>query len=405
MNRLLMLFIISVLFFGFYCEATRSSGSTTTAASASFSDVSAAVAVARAGDTVIVPAGSATWSGYLNITKGISIIGAGIGNTIITAASTHIFRFSPDALTRTNQDLFRISGFTFRGSPTDLILLEESNSETVPIRNVRIDHNRWENSGGYPIYIDGNFWGVIDSNQFAGANFFMVLGNQAASWDQFYPANYGTADNLYFEDNTFSGSHVIGIQSGQGGRWAFRYNTLTSTLLDSPMFDQHGNQPGGIYALMLCEIYENAWTGTTQYSRWDYQRGGKLLMYNNTGSGSMGNPSITVNDDVDSSAVPIQWPYDSYFFNNLWNGSRVNATEGVDVGNHIEENREFWNQTNSFNGTAGIGVGLLANRPATCTTGVAYWATDTKTLYKATAPNTWTPCYTPYAYPHPLRVG
>jgi len=171
------------------------------------------------------------------------------------------------------------------------------------------------------------------------------------------------------------------------------------------MFDQHGNQPGGIYALMLCEIYENAWTGTTQYSRWDYQRGGKLLMYNNTGSGSMGNPSITVNDDVDSSAVPIQWPYDSYFFNNLWNGSRVNATEGVDVGNHIEENREFWNQTNSFNGTAGIGVGLLANRPATCTTGVAYWATDTKTLYKATAPNTWTPCYTPYAYPHPLRVG
>jgi len=168
------------------------------------------------------------------------------------------------------------------------------------------------------------------------------------------------------------------------------------------MFDQHGNQPNGIYSLMLCEIYENEWTGTTQYSRWDYQRGGMLLMYNNSGAGSMGTPTITVNDDVDSTEW-IQWPHGDYFFNNVWNGTRVNATEGVDIGNRIEENREFWNQANNFNGTAGIGVGLLANRPTTCMAGVAYWATDTKTLYKATAPNNWTPYYSPYTYPHPLR--
>jgi len=375
-----------------------------TAASASFVDVSAAVSAARAGDTVLVPAGSAIWSGYLNVTKGISIIGAGIANTIITAGSTHIFRFSPEALTRTNQDLFRISGFTFRGNPTYVIELAESNSETIPIRNVRIDHNRWENSGGSPLYIDGNFWGVIDGNQFAGRLNFTILGNQQASWNQFYPVTYGTADNLYFEDNTFEGSSEFGINSGHGGRWAFRHNTSTASNMANPLFDQHGNQAGGIYALMVCEIYENTFSGfTTGVARWNYQRGGKLLMYNNTGTSSTGIPNITVNDDVDSSAPPIQWPHDSYFFNNLWNGSRVNATEGADVGNRIEENREFWNQVNNFNGTVGIGVGLLANRPTTCTTGVAYWATDTKTLYEATAPNTWTPNYIPYTYPHPLR--
>ena len=46
-------------------------------------------------------------------------------------------------------------------------------------------------------------------------------------------------------------------------------------------------------------------------------------------------------------------------------------------------------------------VGLLADRPATCTTGVGYWATDTETLYTATSTNTWGTYYTPYTYPHP----
>src|SRR5262249_33538286 len=29
-----------------------------------------------------------------------------------------------------------------------------------------------------------------------------------------------------------------------------------------------------------------------------------------------------------------------------------------------------------FNGTSGVGVGVIGNRPTTCTTGVFYWATD-----------------------------
>ena len=70
----------------------------------------------------------------------------------------------------------------------------------------------------------------------------------------------------------------------------------------------------------------------------------------------------------------------------------------------------------SGNYTCGVGFGSLADRPTTCTIGVAYWATDQGSwnqsgsgsqgqLFKCTAANTWTLGYTPYAYPHPLVSG
>jgi hypothetical protein len=79
-------------------------------------------------------------------------------------------------------------------------------------------------------------------------------------------------------------------------------------------------------------------------------------------------------------------------------------------------------QTSPFNGTSGTGHGTLANRPATCTTGVGYFATDQGNwntsginfpgqsfsqgqLFVCAAPNTWALHYTPYTYPHPLITG
>ena len=102
-----------------------------------------------------------------------------------------------------------------------------------------------------------------------------------------------------------------------------------------------------------------------------------------------------------------------YAFENRTNGSLTNAISNYVT---IQENRDYYNQTAAFDGTVGIGVRLLANRPSTCTPGVAYWATDQGEwnsthdgadgqLYVCTAPNTWTLNYTPYIYPHPLVSG
>ncbi len=73
--------------------------------------------------------------------------------------------------------------------------------------------------------------------------------------------------------------------------------------------------------------------------------------------------------------------------------------------------------TSPFNGTSGVGFGTLADRPASCTPYVGYFATDQGSwntsgnsfgqgeLFVCTAVNTWSLHYTPYAYPHPLISG
>ena len=73
--------------------------------------------------------------------------------------------------------------------------------------------------------------------------------------------------------------------------------------------------------------------------------------------------------------------------------------------------------TSPFNGTSGTGHGTLAFRPASCTTGVGYFATDQGNwnqsgnsfgqgqLFTCASTNNWALAYTPYSYPHPLIAG
>jgi hypothetical protein len=92
------------------------------------------------------------------------------------------------------------------------------------------------------------------------------------------------------------------------------------------------------------------------------------------------------------------------------------ATDCTNQSKQIVQNQNYFIYAASFNGTSGVGEGTLANRPATCTIGTGYWATDQGEwnsknsgndgqLYQCTTANTWSLYYTPYTYPHLLQTG
>jgi hypothetical protein len=112
-------------------------------------------------------------------------------------------------------------------------------------------------------------------------------------------------------------------------------------------------------------------------------------------------PVASVNESLD----PIYEWEDTIVSGSVFHGAIGSSTQ------RLIANRDFYNEsisqtaqtspTSPFDGTSGTGHGTLANRPTTCTPQVAYWATDTQTLYQCMAVNTWSSYYTPYQYPYP----
>ena len=401
------------------------------AASPSYADVVLAISTANSGDTVLIPPGKATWNQQLVLSKGIKIIGAGVGQTVITSgynAPTPNSTSSRNALIYYRPDIpsdaekFRLSGFTF-DLDNRCGLIHIINRSATAIRYNRIDNNQINNTIGYrTIYIFGTIYGVIDSNTMDNVG--SVLGSygvNTTSWINL-TFEFGTGDNLFFEDNVITGLQSTPHSGGAGGRYCVRHNTYTSpkTAGIYPWFDMHGNQDGGNLATMGAEIYENTLIMTDPghgVGIFD-QRGGKALIYNNNAI-TTGSVSAKCREEyLDSGMPPANNPIsgqpqhvsDSYYWGNRKNGTILVSTyisKTIDYGGSLglvpQENREFWDENMAFDGTKDMGVGLLSNRPIYCYKGVAYWATDTMVLYRCTSGNTWKEFYAPYAYPHPLR--
>jgi hypothetical protein len=111
-----------------------------------------------------------------------------------------------------------------------------------------------------------------------------------------------------------------------------------------------------------------------------------------------------------TAAWPNQVLTPSLYWNNTYNGA---PTVPVENPPQTVLDREFHTDTT-------ISRGTIAARPATCTTGTLYWATDQGSwntvgasgkLYRCTAPNTWTAWYgsnnatgEPLTYPHPVTL-
>lgn len=307
------------------------------------------------------------------------------------------------------------------------------------------DHNRLQD--GIAIHTNGTnevdlsepvmneLWAVEpvlgDSDQvvYVEANYFVVQAGDAMI--NFADGNYGARSVLRY--NTMDGPSIAGFEfhSPQGAnrgyqRWEAYENHFidlddSDTCFWGPLFIRGGtgvafnnNTSGSISGCNWQYVFDNVRSadddpiatldvcdGTSAPSGVDQNTGGQSGWHCRDQVGI--SHDLTLWDSVSPFGAWNQNVKPAYVWNNqitnsvvAWNVSDLDRNE-----THIQANRDFYDTDATFDGTTGVGSGVVASRPSTCTAGVGYFATDEEKLYKCTATDTWALYFTPYEYPHP----
>jgi hypothetical protein len=415
-----LLLILIILFFGIFGLAQSLQAATINSASCGQNDVQTAVNSASDGDTVMIPAGECSWitptsqtPSVLVHNKGITIQGAGIGQTVIHDETDLSWNETPFRIDITSGKPFRITGLTIIGQGVSTYDSFAVISLYGSGNHFRVDHIRFDDIAGRSISISGKIYGLIDHCEFIqpngqGVHISDDRGSPQGStaWEE--PMSYGTADAVFIEDSLFQwGSGADGTTDcGNGGRYVFRHNTVSGI-----MAGNHGMESKP-RSCMQMEIYDNTFLPSSHNVYVAiHSRGGSAVIFNNTITGnyqldigitnyrsccyagaactpSPDPPYGTCNGDdpLDGNTPPKStykgWPckdqigrgtsqasHPLYVWNNTKNGSAADVTVynnwagciDPQPSDHIKENRDYF--------------------------------------------MTPKPDYTPYTYPHPLTTG
>jgi hypothetical protein len=435
--------------------ACTCSGTECVATGLTKADFDQCTAMASPGATVRFPAGQATWTSSVVVTKKLKLVGAGAGQSVITFGSG----IGNPALNlgTTNSS---VSGFTFQsGAASDQFVGARGSDGTGRIYLNEFINTAQANrrciyfSGGtgvpHPTYL-------VDQNSFMNCRVSVVsdLGSEFGEREWVADRPWGKYEHVvYVEANSFVYTSSLGnfAEVDYGGMMVVRFNTVSNTAAEV-----HGTGGGADRSGRWMEVYGNAFSGALrEYGLW--WRGGSGLGFSNTfsadfstpilfdvstdRSGTVGMPdgtkSIDGNRGSGATYPAAGWPaldqpgYGKYFgafggrypgmtsepiplFLNRQSGSIAPIATTNGAGKWIADCREIQQEGASFNGTCGTGVGPVSQRPFTCQPGVYYWAVDEGDwnrqqagpdgrLYKCTSSNQWTLHYTPFDYPHPLR--
>lgn len=419
--------LISVLLATSFSEAA-----TLTATDCSSSAVQTAINAAYSGDTVVIPAGSCTWSTEVTTNKPLTLTGAGTSNTTGTVLQmatgiSNGWGSSPGLLISSGTGPVTVSNMRMTSvaasTPCSSGLIQITGTLTnFRITNVYFDWRSatysscasqgWHDDAA--IFVNGTGHGVIDHCTFAPSvaetykSCVMVYGDSDTK-AYARPSALGTANSVYVEGNTFSVSAEEGWTHAcwgqQGGSWVVRFNNITNYEVD-----MHGRcswQGGREF-----EYYRNTVTASSKWGDGVTElRGGSGMVFDNTITTTDGYTLPLLEwyiyeiceDSCDPSFGGSCWctSYPCtfqlgrgqnnvlqpvYYWNNMGNGSPTYPTENAGCttavcgsaspSTYYMANRDYYYQGTSFNGSTGVGRGTLSNRPAACTAGVGYWAID-----------------------------
>jgi hypothetical protein len=255
--KLLVLFVLAG-------SGGAADAATLNASSCDLGHVSSVVGSAMDGDTVVIPAGTCSWAGPLNISnKSITLRGQGIGSTVIVSTNAT----DPNLLNWATKPsgVSKVSDLTFdSGSPTVngylSMVVVGGNTSSFVMQNVRLIQRRQRaiTFHGYvrgvmsrvvvdtytfsvPIHISHENWGGVGDH---GDN----------SWAQ--DSTMGTAEALYVEDSTITcyiGFYCPATDADAGPRYVFRFNSVTN----AQSFHHGLDTPGRPRGARQWEYYSN----------------------------------------------------------------------------------------------------------------------------------------------------
>jgi hypothetical protein len=407
------------------CSGSGSSWSCT--AGSSPAQIQSAVDSASDGATITLANGSYNLGSAISFDNrnGISVVCATVGGCTVAVSNNNVFTNDFCASSRPN--LFRISGFNFTGSVGTAAIWMYCNQD---LQQVRIDHNDFSIAGSQIAVLfgetssAGRVFGVVDHNNCHGANNFMCMKNISGN-DSWFSGAQGSANSLFFEDNTcnFTTNSDLGtgcLDVWRGNSTVARFNTITRSRIVNHSYCHSGPYNSEVYGNKIndpnptadnyrnihfqgageeiafgntVELEPNGNTIVVQHFRGDSStatsEGSCVNQCNGTVTGTGADPDHA-NDlnRAGQSGYPC-WHQPGrdkngvlkplYIFMNH-NAAGTKADLVLNSGNlapsQVAANRDYYNavsasaQTSSsspFNGTTGVGFGTLANRPTTCT--------------------------------------
>ena len=411
------------------------------ATTCSQADVQAAIDSSRNGNTVLIPPGNCVWGDWVNgsnavvVAKAIKLVGSGQNLTFInisTSAPTYnngVVQIYAAAV---------VAGFTINqsganGSTTSAF----SGGGVNGWRITNVTYNNPNNNAGYFVY--AGTYGVIDSNLInagGGSDELIFSRGPVDSWQT--PNSIGGADNLFIEDNVFNNPGYVS-DCNSNSRCVIRFNTITGSM----KIDGHGkasnSPPRGVRHM---EVYDNVWTndtnaaieirggggrvfGNTAYiSSWffltDYAASAAWPNFNNTIQTPADYPiddqiGVGMDPKVGGSEPMYLWS-NRKNVNQLWDIGLSYTVPYSTMSQIIATDRDYFNESTTFNGSTGVGVGTLAqmNAITPTTNGVGFWVTNQGKwnlksygydgeLYVWNG-SSWNLNYVPYPYPNPLRL-
>jgi hypothetical protein len=289
MFKKIMLFVLINIFFSFYAG---------TACAMTSAELQTAINNCPDGGIVNVPAGSHTWSSMVTISgKTITLRGAGIGNTIISDATASSATVPLIKMT-TNS---RITGFTFLNPNNGGVAWVTGTYPNFP-NAFRIDNCYFNVTTGSKVVcveVEPGAYGVVDHCTFYDAsvrNVGQITSSPTGTVGQAQwaaPLNLGTAEAFYVEDCTFTSTEKDrnAMDSRQGAKWVFRYNTIHNFYLEA-----HSGFFAGTRGTRSWEVYKNTFTGNLNTYVLASLRSGTGVVWGNTSTGTRGAHVFQIDD-------------------------------------------------------------------------------------------------------------